>query len=257
MQFAPKMRLIARRAHAFAGRLHAPQWVSIVLIMMTAACALVLAWLLYDTSLAKETALWGKAFLFGIGLLTAFATVAVSWQPGECTTLERIISPFGAGLILIAVFGAFGTMTSALSLFEPRAATTQDIEPIKESLSRIEQVLDARFPDRPPIFGKIEGLWGEQEPECGLVWSIRLIEQGGQAAIVAELVKRPPGVEPYRLLAEIVKAEGWTMEITGVEPASAKGRAATFRLDPAIGRLAWDDKSAANGVEVYKPCSAG
>ncbi|AUX70192.1 hypothetical protein CHX26_12455 [Porphyrobacter sp. HT-58-2] len=257
MQITIKMKLLARRIQGLAAAMHAPQWVGITLNIMTAACAVVLAWLIYDTSLAKETALWGKAFLFGIGLLTAFATLAVSWQPGECSTLQRIFSPFGAGLILIAVFGAFGTMTSALSLFEPRAVTTQDIAPMEEGVSRIEQILARRFPARPPIFGKIEGRWGEQDPECGLVWEIALIEQGGDAALVAEMVKRPPGVEPFRLLAQIVKAEGWSMEVVGVEPASAKGRAASFRLDPAIERLAWDDKTAANGMEVYKRCPAG
>ena len=124
--------------------LNAPQWVSLTLIVLTLLCAVVLGWLVYETSLDKDTQIWGKAFLFLIGTLAAVATLVVSWQPGSCSARERLVSPFGAGLVLMAVFGAFGTMTDALSLFEPRAATQADTIKIERKVDDLAALLRQR-----------------------------------------------------------------------------------------------------------------
>lgn len=237
------------RFSALAARIKAPQWVSVTLIAITLLCGAVFLWLLFDTALDKDTQLWGKAFVFLIGLLTAAATVAVSWEPDETPPLQRLATPWGAGLVLVAVSTAFGTMTDALSLVEPRAATTKDTDEIK-------RILLDRFPEDPPILTGIAGRWGEQDT-CALVWDIAIIKRGDDAALVAEIVKRPDGVEPFRLLAQISGAKGQTLDIVGEEPAAARGRAAEFTLNPATQRLVWDDKSSAGGVEEYVRCPEG
>jgi hypothetical protein len=251
------------RFAALAARIKAPQWVSIALIAVTLLCAAVFLWLLFETALDKDTQLWGKAFVFLIGLLTAAATVAVSWEPDETPPLKRLATPWGAGVVLVAVFTAFGTMTDALSLFEPRAATTDDTGAIKgdteeilDEMNELTRILRDRFPDSPPILTEIVGRWGEQDT-CALVWDIAIIQKGTDAALVAEIVKRPDGVEPFRLLADITGAKGQTLNITGEDPVSARGAAAELTLNPATQRLVWDDKSSAGGVEEYVRCPEG
>jgi hypothetical protein len=261
MNLARRVGRLRRRIAAFFARLHAPQWVSLALIAVTLICAAVLGWLVYETSLDKDTQLWGKAFLFLIGLLTALATVAVSWEPTRCSAIRRMMSPFGAGLVLMAVFGAFGTMTSALSLFEPRAATQEDTDAIgrvvagtDRTVRELALLLKQRFPDDPPILEQIAGRWGEQEPACALVWDISVRKVGDHAALIAEIVERPPAVEPFRLVAEITGARGDTLYTTGEEPEQARGKAAVFTYNGATRRLVWDDKQSQGGVEEYRPC---
>jgi hypothetical protein len=241
------------RLSAFAASIKAPQWVSVTLIAITLLCAAVFLWLLFQTALDKDTELWGKAFVCLIGLLTAAASVAVSWEPDATPLLQRLATLRGAGLVLMAVFATFGPMTEALSLFEPRAATTDDTDAIKSDTDAIKIILRARFPEDPPILTGIVGRWGEQDT-CALVWDIAIIKQGEDAALVAEIVKRPDGVEPFRLLAEITEAKGETLDIVGEEPVRARGRGAAFTLNSATQRLVWDDKSSAGGVEEYVRC---
>lgn len=245
---------VMKRISAAFGRLRAPNWVSLGLIVVTLGCAVVLVWLIYMTALDKETQAWGKAFLFILGALAAVATAVVSWQPGKCSPLKRLISPFGAGLVLTAVFGAFGTMTNALSLFAPRAATSADTDRIEVKVDRLTAMLKQRFPHDPPVLKGIAGRWGELDPACGVIWQFSIREDGDHAALVAEAVKRPPGAPPYRLTGEIVSARGDTLQIVAEEPAEARGNAATFVVNSATGRLAWDDRARNAGVEEYRPC---
>lgn len=268
MSFRGGVHVLAARASRQLGALNGPKWLSLALIAVTLACAIVLGWLVYETSLDKQVQGWGKAFLFAIGALTAVATVAVSWQPGNCSPLQRIVSPFGAGLLLMAVFGAFGTMTSALSLFEPRAATTADTDAIKtdtsamlnatraadRKLDDLTAYLRARFPDDPPILRSIVGRWGELQPACAVIWDVSIRRAGAHAALIAEAVRRPDGTPPYRMVGEIVAAKDNVLQVVAEEPDASRGSAATFVLNPATDRLAWDDRSRAAGVEEYRRC---
>ena len=258
-----KLVLVRQRVSGFFRDIRAPRWVSLALIGLALLCALALAWLLLDATLDKESSLAAKALLFVIGLLAAVATLAVSWEPTETPPLKRLTSPWGGGLVMMAVFTAFSTMTDALSWFEPRSATTRETDRIEAAVAsgnaqsaEILAILRRRFPDDPPILAGIAGRWGEQEPACGLVWDIAIIRSGDRAALVAELVERPGGIAPFRLLADIVSAEGNHLTVIGEEPAEARGAAAEFVLNPATGRLVWDDKSSAGGVEEYQRCPA-
>lgn len=262
MQLLRLMKLGTGRFKALMGRLKAPQWVSLTLICVTLLCAAVLLWLIYQTALDKEAELWGKAFLFALGLLAAIATIAVSWEPDETPPLKRLTSPFGAGIVLLAVFAAFGAMTDALSLFEPRAATSQDTDRISRevikvgnSVDKLSTMLRRRFPEDPPILRGIVGRWGEQDT-CALVWDIKIVQRGEDAALVADLVVRPKGVEPFRLLAQVAQATGNSLSVIGEEPANARGMAAVFTLNEATGRLQWDDKANEGGIEEYVRCPA-
>lgn len=170
------LKLLAIRVRSAVERMHAPKWISVTLITVTLVCALVLAWLVYQTSIAKEAELWGKAFLFIIGALAAAATALVSWQPGEQSVSERIVSPFGAGITLVAVFGAFGAMTDALSLFEPRAATTEDIQPIIANTDEtLEIVRELRGGIDKSALSRIGGRWGETR-DCNIAYDVMVEE---------------------------------------------------------------------------------
>lgn len=260
-----KLVLIRERLGGVARSIRAPLWVSRTLIAIALLCALALSWLVLDAAIDKEVSLPGKALLFVIGLLAAAGAVAFSWEPAETPPLKRLATPWGAGLVMVAVFTGFSTMTDALSWFEPRAATTRDTARIEAAvagvdarISGLERILRARFPENPPILAGIAGRWGEQatavSPACALVWDIAIIQRGDAAALSAELVVRPDGVPPFRLLADIVAAEDNRMTVIGEEPQSARGSAAEFMLNEATGRLVWDDKASAGGVEEYQRC---
>jgi hypothetical protein len=241
------------------GKLNAPQWASIALVVAALACAVVLFALVFRTALGKDERSWAKALVFVIGALAAVATVAVSWKPGKRSHFDHLLSPFGAGILLTAVFGAFGTMTSALSLFQPQNATKADNARIEHRVVKSGEVTDEvlailkrQFPDDPPILASIKGKWGELEPACAVVWDISIRRVGDKAALIAEAIKRPLGAKPFRFVGDIISAEGDTLDVVGIEP--NRGSAARFTLNGATRRLTWDDRVRDAGIAEYQPC---
>lgn len=233
-----------------------------LLLAASTLCILIFCWLIADAVMDQRKPLVGVLYLPLIGLLALGAALVVSWKPGHRSWRAHLVSPQGAATITLALIQVIGAVTSVLGLFEPRAPTTDDTDAIKgdtlairNDISDLSQVIRDRFPSNPPILGEIAGRWGEQDT-CDLVWDIVIVQRGEAAALRAQLVVRPSGVKPFRLLAEITDADGYTLEVTGDEPASARGRAAVFTLNPATQRLVWDDKSSAGGVEEYIRCPA-
>jgi hypothetical protein len=234
-----------------------------LLLGASLVCVVVFCWLVADAVLDQRKPLIGVIYLPLIGLLTLGAAIVASWKPGRQEWRTHLVSPQGAATVTLAFIQLIAAVTSVLGLFEPRAPTTDDTDAIKRDtaatrveMSNLAQTLSARFPADPPILHEIAGRWGEQDT-CALVWNIRIIEHGNSAALEAQLVVKPNGVGPFRLLADITDAEAYTLNVTGEEPVSARGRAAVFTLNPATQRLVWDDKSSAGGIEEYVRCPAG
>ncbi len=234
-----------------------------LLLGASSVCVIVFCWLVTDAVLEQRKPLVGVLYLPLIGLLSLGAALVVGWKPGSQSWRTHLVSPQGAATVTLAFIQLVAAVTSVLGLFEPRAPTTDDTDAIKRDtvvtraeVSNLARTLNARFPADPPIFHEIVGRWGEQDT-CALVWNITIVQHGNSAALEAQLIVRPTGVEPFRLLADITDAEAYRLEVTGEEPASARGRAAVFTLNPATKRLVWDDKSSAGGVEEYVRCPAG
>lgn len=238
-----------------------PTRLSLVINSLSLMCSLVFASLIFRAALAKEIEFFGAAFLIGIFLLSAGAALAIGYKAETDPPLPGYFLTFkGAVALLASVFVGFGTMASTLTFFEPRTSTTRDTDRISNQVADVGAKVNAldkriqqRFPDDPPILAGIAGRWGEPDG-CALVWNIAVVRRGEAVALEADMVVRPKGQPSFRLLADIVKAEGDRLEVVGVEPASARGRAATFVLNPAIGTLMWDDRSSEGGVEEYVRC---
>ena len=219
-------------------------------------------WLVLDAMLDQKKPLAGIVFLPLLGLLTIIVFLKLSWKPGRQSFWSHLRSGVGGATVAMALLQGASAIASVLGLFEPRAATTKDTDAILREahsigngVDELNRILRLRFPEDPPILTEILGRWGEKDT-CALVWEISIIQRGQAAALQAEIVKRPAGVEPYRLLAEITDAEDYVLDVTGEEPASARGSAAVFNLNPATQRLVWNDKARPGGVEEYVRCAA-
>lgn len=229
--------------------------VSLALIVATIGFAAIFMWLIYRTAISKEVSVWVKFFIlggFGLSVIAAIFT----FDTGEGAFLKNLLKPKGAMIVVAAIFVGAGTMTNMLGMFEPRAPTTRDTDAISQQVDEVAQLLERRFPENPPILDAINGRWGEQDT-CALVWDIEIVQKGEQVALAADLVVRPVGVDNFRLLAAVSNAKDYRLDVIGEEPSQARGRAASFELNPATGRLMWDDKSSAGGVEEYVRCPAG
>ncbi len=209
---------------------------------VVAACAITLFYLVGSTALDKEAALWAKALLFVVGVGAIAATmVASDGIPWRSKSVQSWIAPKPVALIFAAVFTAFGVMTDALALFEPRPAVEsapgeieRNVKSIREDLGKLTPVsgADSR------ILKSLPGLWGE--PGCTEVtYRFAVKDQ----ALIVESVKLPPDATPYRLVATIVSAKADEMEVRGESPKAAQGVGARFlySTNGVTERLVWQD----------------
>lgn len=263
MKLKMLLKTVAASIDSHVQAMGSPTRLSLIINGLSLMCGLVFAYLILEAALDKEIEVLGAAFLIVIFLLSAGVALAIGYKPEAHPPLPRyLLTSKGAVALLASVFVGFGTMASTLTFFEPRTSTTRDTDRIRNQVADVGAKVNAldkriqqRFPDDPPILSGIVGRWGEPD-ECALVWSIAVVRRGEAVALEADMVVRPEGQPPFRLLADIVNAEGDRLEVVGVEPASARGRAATFVLNPAIGTLMWDDRSSEGGVEEYVRCPA-
>jgi hypothetical protein len=218
--------------------------------------------LVLQATLEKEAPILAFIVCLTLGFVALISAIGASWDPGTQSIKEYILSFRGTCIIAVAMVASIAAITGIITLFDPRPATQKDVKQATQAVADVDnkvdelsRILRARFPEKPPILTEIAGRWGEPGT-CALVWDIAIIQRGEDAALVAEIIKRPEGVEPFRLLAEIIEAQGYALDTVGEEPARARGRAAVFTLNPATQRLVWDDKSSQGGVEEYVRCSA-
>jgi hypothetical protein len=239
------------------------KWTGLLLGVTSLVCWLIFAALTYDAVRDQTKPMSALIALPIFGIITPIAALVIGWKPKNRSFWRHLRSLEGGAAIALALGQSVSAYTSVVGLFEPRAATTADTDRIGAQVAKVDKKLDGvaamlrnRFPEDPPVLKSIVGRWGEPRPRCGLVYAFTIISEGEDAALVAEIVKRPKGVEPFRLLAVITRAEGNRLWATGLEPDRAFGKAAEFRVNPTTGRLVWDDKSSAAAVEEYVRCPA-
>jgi hypothetical protein len=216
---------------------------------VAAACALSLAYLLRSTALDKNTADWAKAFLFALGVVALLATlVASDGMPWRARTLTAWLQPRPLSALFVALFVAFGVMTDALSLFEPRPVVESAPGVIEENTNAILKRLPPPGPVAASsrIMQRIGGHWGRRD--CAVMY--RFAVQGD--ALIIDWVRRPLGEPPYQVVATILVKERDRMEVRGEEPEGARGRAATFTYttNGRIERLTWDDQDSRHPTEL-------
>jgi hypothetical protein len=207
-------------------------------------CGLLLAGLIVAAAMDKKINVGGSILLIVLGLVAIVAALA----SGSSETLDwrnarRWLRPQTAAALFMAFCGAFGLLTDALSLLEPRNPQEANPGEIRNGIKRIESRLDtvpglAAAPPPARIGAAIIGLWGE--PGCAVAMRIALHDK----AIVAEFIRRPADIPPYRFEATVVAKEGDVMTVRGEAPETARGQVATFTYwtNGRQEQLTWDDR---------------
>lgn len=199
-----------------------------------------------DAALDKDVSPGAKLFLVSLAL----AAIAVAFFAERSVLKVRRWGALARPKPVVALYSIFlvflTTLAGILPLIEPRSVNASDLE---ASEDRIKKHIDRPRPALRPaarIAQRLPGLWGE--PGCQSIYSFRI---DGDALIV-DWQRRPNGAAPYRLVARITKSDGDVIEAYGLEPAEARGRAATF-LYAAAGpseTLTWDDQSLSVPLEL-------
>ncbi|MCJ2189271.1 hypothetical protein [Novosphingobium beihaiensis] len=218
----------------------------------------------------EAVGIWPRVFLIGLAVLFLIAALATSEiiPPKGAWTWAHLRRPKVLSQIVFQLLSAAGFVVGIGNIFNT-AADQKTAEAIKAQtdvlvttsantatkLDDLDSWLRTRFPDDPPVLSEIGGRWGDLKPACEVIWNISIVRRGEDAALIAETVKIPAGVKPYRFVGSITKADPDTLYVEGVEPEAALGSAAHFTFNAATQRLSWDDRArGSGGVEVYRRC---
>jgi len=206
---------------------------------------------------------WPRLFIVVLLALFVSSSLAtteiIPWGDRSWTQWRK---PKVLGSVVYLLLGAGGFVAGTATIFNPPAAeqktllqTQKTARATEAKVDAISALLQKRFPDAPPVLKEIEGRWGDLNPACEVVWNIRVIQRGNNAALLAETSTIPKDIKPYRFVGEIVAAEGAVLRVEGVEPATARGASARFEINLATQQLTWDDRArGSGGVEIYRRC---
>lgn len=242
-----------------------PYWPMVwrwALLCVALSCGVALLAMAMSATLEKGAPFWAPPLLLAVMIGTIVATLATSdFHFGRGGLKRAIIEPRNVPIVYIVMVGAFGSSKDVYELFEPRvydkvAEVAKSADVIRNDTAATRVIVErmAATPARSPVLDKLPGHWGEQEPACGVVWDIRIVDD---KAMIAEIITRPPGQPPYRLVARIEKTTDDTLHIVGEEPADARGSSAVLRYssDGITERLVWDDEKRASDLQEYRRCA--
>ena len=209
-----------------------------VAVAIAAVCSTILALLVVSTALDSAKGAWAALVLLVMGTLGALAAlVATESAPFDARHWSAWLQPRPMAALFVAVFIGFGTMTDALALFEPRAATESEPGAIQEGINQIKGALVPPRTDPPRIARTIRGIWGE--PGCQVTYAFQV---SGQALII-ESALRPPNTSAWRGVATIVAMRRDVIEARMEEP--DRGTAVTFAYmtNGVTERLRWHNQN--------------
>jgi hypothetical protein len=222
-------------------------------LIVAIACALALGFMIFNTAFSKGAGIGGKVALVLVGIGATMATLlanpSFTLKP---TSFKSFMTRSNIAGFILALWFGINAMTGVLGMLSPTGVVESKPLKIENDVGDVKKMIDQRLPAQParaPILDRLPGVWGEAG--CAVTWRMSI----DGTAMTAELVSRPDGVDPYKLIASIVKADGMTLAVSGESPDMAKGMAANFALDTtgAIPRLLWADR-ARDVPLVLEPC---
>lgn len=215
-------------------------WVALAL---AAACAVALATLMATLAIRSGLGALAVLLLLAFGAIASFiALFANAGAPWKKRGWSAWLQPRPIAFIFLAMFAGLGMMGNVQSLLESLWSRPGVSESAPGAIEKgVKQILTkvAPPPAAPPrIRLKLPGVWGE--PGCRVTYRFAIRDQ----ALLVDAERRPDGAPPYRLVATITASEGDAINVTGEQPASARGKAATFTYwtNGATERLTWDDQ---------------
>ncbi|QLC25919.1 hypothetical protein HFP57_13390 [Parasphingopyxis algicola] len=228
------------------------EWLVIGFYISILWIGVVLAALIADAYFDKDTPPRLVAFAVIVSLLIlVFYVLPAASDIRKPNKWRTLISFNAVRRLVFALMGLLASLTLVYGLIAPRSAVESETGILEETTRQTEEIardtnerMRQIVPDEgqePSIISEISGLWGEIDPPCELTWRIELAGE----ALVAEMIRRPEGVAPFRLIANITSTDRDTMRVVGEEPMSARGRAATFNYatNGVTERLFWYDES--------------
>jgi hypothetical protein len=216
-------------------------------IAIAAVSTLVLFYLVVSTALDTGKGMWAAFLVFTFGVIaTVTALVAAGKPPLDGRRRHPWLQPRPVSLIFVVIFTGFGTMTNALALLAPRPAIESEPGAIEKGVNDIRSAVVPKQEELPRIRLKLPGIWGETG--CAVTYRFALQDR----ALTVDSVRRPPGSQPHHLVATITSVDRDVMHVTGEQPQSARGKAATFTYvtNGITERVTWDDQVSAVPLEL-------
>lgn len=221
--------------------------VGLALVIGWLVMTIIFGWLTFSTALDKETQAWQWMFLIlvSVGSLVA-AIVLVDGVVSRGSRFRSLLRPRPIASLYLASFTAFGVAVTLLGQFAPKPAVESAPRAIEnklvaadKKLDRIERSIRKPAPgERPRILTKIEGFWGERDPNCAVTYRFEVVEDSG---LRISSDKRPAGTAAWSVGATI-RPFGDSGDIMYTD---ADGKAATFiyRTNGILEHLRWDSST--------------
>lgn len=129
-----------------------------IALCIAAGSAVTLGYLLFSTTLSRDTYFWGRLLLGAVSISAAWATIVAAG--GFKRPWKAWLQPQPAAALVVALFSAFGVAVDSLSLMVPGAAlesTPKNIETmVRELLERGPRHVRTPMADPPSVSTKPE-----------------------------------------------------------------------------------------------------
>jgi hypothetical protein len=214
-------------------------------LLVVAGCAGLFAYLAISRSFDKDGGPWVQVLVVVLGLGAAIAHfVATSPQTGR-RGLLGLLEPRRIAVLFGAVIAGFGAVVLGLTLFDPPGAVEDRPRQIQEDAAAARKAAEeaaSRLAPKPwRAFEEIDGLWGEAQYGCRVVYRFERQDK----ALTVTLVRKDPGMSDYRMTASLAQTgEGDRLDAvlrTSTAPDETDGQALVFTYfsDGAVKRLGW------------------
>ena len=217
-------------------------WAALVVV---AGCAGLFAYLGVTRAVEKDGGPWVQVLVVVLGLGAAIAHFVVTSPQTGRRDLRGWLEPRRIAVLFGAVVAGFGAVAMGLTLFDPPNAVEDRPRQIQEDAAAARKAAEeaaSRLAPKPwRAFDEIDGLWGEAQHNCRVVY--QFAKRGH--ALTVTLVRKEPGMSDYRMTASLAQTgQGDRLDAvlrTSTAADEGHGQALVFTYfdDGAVKRLDW------------------
>lgn len=240
-------------------RLGAWGWVAGVAV--AALLIAILSWLVVGALVGRGVAIWGLLLSFAIIVLAALADWFTREDKSGATGWARLRSPRWLARLGMSIFfglgmGLFAQQFVAPTEFDLVRKLLGDLKAGQQSIlagqavlrdgqAQADRKLDTVIRQTAPrpwrAFDEIDGLWGEAQYDCRVVYRFERRDH----ALTVTLAKKDPGMSDYRMIASLAQTgQGDRLDAvlrssTAEDETDGQALVFTYFDDGAVKRLAW------------------